>query len=276
MHIEYFLYNDINMLTISDVMNLYKKYDVQASKRFGQNFLVDQEVLNKIININNIENKDIIEIGPGLGSLTNFLLKKAKTVTSYEIDKDMIKVLEGEIHNDNFNLIEGDFLKASFDWEGKRTVIANIPYNITSDILFKLYNNVDKIDYAIIMMQKEVAERLTSKVGTKHYGKLTISTHHFADVTYQFTVPAKSFVPAPKVTSAVVLFEFKNPTNSTEFLKFIKQCFAMRRKTLFNNLKNIFTLEKSQKIINDNNLTFSTRPQEITYEKYVEIFNSIK
>ena len=276
MLIEYFLYNKIDMLTTSNVMDLYKKYDVHASKRFSQNFLIDQNVLNKIIKIINIKNKDIVEIGPGLGSLTKMLLSESKTVTSYEIDKDMVKVLKGEIHNDNFKLIEEDFLKASFDWKGKRTIIANIPYNITSDILFKLYNNTNKIDYAIIMMQKEVAERLTCNVGTKHYGKLTISTQYFADVKYQFTVSEQCFIPSPKVKSAIVLFKFKKVNNPDSFLKFIKQCFSMRRKTLFNNLKKIFDLEKSKNIININGLTFYTRPQEISFKKYVEIFNNLK
>lgn len=263
------------MLKPSDVKDLYEKYNVQASKRFGQNFLVDQNILRNIINAANIKDKEVIEIGPGLGSLTLYLIQEAKQVTSYEIDLDMIRVLNGEIDAPNFELIEGDFLKAELNWEGKKTVVANIPYNITSDILFKLFENSQKIDKAVIMMQKEVAHRLTSPVGSKDYGKLTISAQHFANVNYEFTVPENAFIPAPKVKSAVVTFDFKDVDydKSLSFLKFVKQSFAMRRKTLYNNLKNFLGAEKATEIIQKSELKESVRPQELSYEQFVKLFD---
>ena len=268
------LYN-LTMLKPSDVKELYDKYNVQASKRFGQNFLVDQNILRNIIRAANIESKDVVEIGPGLGSLTLYLIKDAKHVTSYEIDLDMIRVLNGEIDAPNFELVEGDFLKAELNWEGKKTVVANIPYNITSDILFKLFENSQRIDKAVIMMQKEVAHRLTSPVGSKDYGKLTISAQHFANVKYEFTVPENAFIPAPKVKSAVVTFDFKDVDydKSLSFLKFIKQSFAMRRKTLYNNLKNFLGAEKATEILEKSGLKEGVRPQELSYEQFVKLFD---
>lgn len=264
------------MLKLLDIKNLYEKYNVKASKRFGQNFLIDQNILRNIIKVGEVKDKDVIEIGPGLGSLTYYLLNESKTVTSYEIDNDMIRVLEGEINNPKFKLIQGDFLNAELDYNGKRTLVANIPYNITSDIIFKLFENSHKIDKAVIMVQKEVAERLSCPVGSKSYGKLTVSTQHFADVKYEFTVPETAFLPAPKIKSAVITLNFKdiNFTNSKTFLKFVKQCFAMRRKTLFNNLKNFLGADKARELIVTLNLKESVRPQELSYIQFVALFDN--
>lgn len=265
------------MLTQKDVFNLYEKYNVSANKRFGQNFLVDHNILNMIINAGNTKNKDVIEIGPGLGSLTFPLLDNSNSVTSYEIDEDMIRVLRGEIDNPNFKLVEGDFLKASFDWEDKRTVVANIPYNITSDILFTLFKNSSKFDCAILMMQKEVAERLIAPVGDKQYGKLTISANIFADVSKVTLVSPNCFIPAPKVTSMVVKLDFKENAYSEneKFLEFIKKCFTHRRKTFYNNLKLLIGPEKALELIKSMNFKESIRPQEISPNDFRKIFDAI-
>lgn len=274
---QYSLYN-LNMLKISDIKKLYEKYKVNASKRFGQNFLIDQNILKNIIKVADIKNKDVIEIGPGLGSLTYYLLEEAKSVTSYEIDSDMVRVLKGEVDNEKFILIEEDFLRVQLEYQGKRTFVSNIPYNITSDILFKLFENSQKIDRAIIMMQKEVAERLTAKVGSKEYGKLAISAKHFAKIKYEFDVPRDAFLPSPNVDSAVVSFEFNKVDydESKDFLKFVKQCFAMRRKTLFNNLKNFLGAEKARELILKIEKKESVRPQELSYKDFVNVFNNVK
>lgn len=263
------------MLTPKDVMALYDKYEVQASKRFGQNFLVDHNVLNKIIEGADIQGKDVIEIGPGLGSLTIPLLQNAKSVTSYEIDEDMIRVLNGEIVNPNFHLIKGDFLEADFTWEGRKDLVANIPYNITSDILFKLFANSHKFHSATLMMQKEVAERLVAPVGSSEYGKLTISTQIFADVKKVVIAKPQAFIPAPKVTSMVVKLTFNDVdfADQKKLLEFIKLCFAQRRKTLFNNLKNIFGADKARALIETMKLKDSIRPQELSKDQFVELFN---
>ncbi|NQZ65614.1 MAG: 16S rRNA (adenine(1518)-N(6)/adenine(1519)-N(6))-dimethyltransferase RsmA [Mycoplasmatales bacterium] len=266
------------MWSKDEILIIYQKYNIKASKRFGQNFLIDQNVLKIIREIANIKNKEIIEIGPGLGSLTKYLLESAKSVIAYEIDDNMVKVLKNEIKDEKFTLINDDFLKANLDFNNKKTVVANIPYNITSDIIFKFFENSDKIDRAIIMVQKEVAERITSKAGSKNYGKLSVVAQHFADVKYNFTVSRQSFFPAPKVDSAVITFDFKNIdyNESIKFLKFVKQCFAMRRKTLFNNLKNFLGANKAKELIISLDKKETIRPQELSYNDFIKLFNNVK
>lgn len=266
------------MLKQSDILNLYDKYDVAASKRYGQNFLIDHNILNKIIDVSNISGKDVIEVGPGLGSLTLPLLESAKSVTSYEIDDDMIRVLKGEIASPRFHLVEGDFLKASFNWEGKRTIVANIPYYITTDILFKIFENIDKFDKAVLMVQEEVADRITATVGSSEYGKLSVTASYFANVKKEISVSPSCFLPAPKVSSAVISLTFKdiNFANSRKFTDFVKNCFAQRRKTLYNNLKLIIGPEKSKSILIKNGFKESIRPQELSLNDYILIFNDVE
>lgn len=264
------------MFTQKDIFNLYKKYNVSASKKFGQNFLYDKNILEKIINATDINDKHIIEIGPGLGSLTKMLLIKAKKVSSYEIDKEMIKVLKGEILNSKFDLIEGDFLKSNFNWSSKKIIIANIPYNITSDILFKLFENSDKISEAVLMMQKEVGERLLAKVKSKNYGKLTVTTQLFANPEKITLVPPNAFVPMPKVTSIVIKLNFKDSIYDKNILKFIKNCFAQRRKTLFNNLRNFINEDLAKDLIQKMNFKESIRPQEVSKDEFIELYEIIK
>ena len=266
------------MLKPLNIKLLYKKYDIKHSKRFGQNFLIDQNILEKIVNIINIKNQDVIEIGPGLGFLTLKLLEKVKTLTSYELDQDMIKVLKNEINDEKFTLIEGDFLKQEFKFKNQKIIVANIPYNITTDILFKLFKNSHKFSSAIIMVQKEVGARLTSKIGSKNYGKLTISAQHFCKIKQEFKVSSKAFFPQPKVDSVVISLKFNqnNYQDSKNFLEFIKNCFLMRRKTLFNNLKSFLGKEKAQELLLKNNFSENIRPQELSYQNYFDMFNFIK
>ncbi len=268
------------MLTLNDIKDLYKKYDVNASKRFGQNFLINQGVLEKISEVADVKDKDVIEIGPGLGSLTHVLLKDAKSVTSFEIDEDMIKVINGEIEDDNFTLIEGDFLKADLNWKGKKTLVANIPYYITSDILFKIFENSDKFDRCVLMMQDEVASRLSAPTGSKTYGKLTLTTMLYTkNLTKEFVVSPGSFLPAPKVKSAVVSFEMKEMLsgNEKELKEFFKVIFSFRRKTLINNLKELeIEPEESKVILKKMNLKETARPQELSFDQFLALFELCK
>ncbi len=266
------------MLTLKDIKALQSKYELHAKKRFGQNFLIDTNVLTNIAKVANIKDKDVIEIGPGLGSLTTVLLNEAKSLTAFEIDNDMIRVLEGEINNPKFSLIKGDFLKHDLEWEGKRTLVANLPYYITSDILFRLFNNIDKFDRAIVMIQDEVADRLTAPVGSKQYGKLTISANHFTNIKKEFVVKPSSFSPAPKVNSAIISLEFKKESNidSKSFLEFIKHSFRQRRKTLFNNWKEIMDKDKASQLIQELGLAPDIRPQNLTLDNYKKAFLKAK
>ncbi len=268
------------MLSAIDIKDLYKKYDVSASKRFGQNFLINPGVLQKIAEVALVNNKDVIEIGPGLGSLTHVLLEDANTVTSYEIDEDMIRVLEGEIKEDNFLLVKGDFLKAEMSWDGPKTLVANIPYYITSDILFKIFDNASKFDRCLLMMQEEVADRLVAKVGSKTYGKLTLTTKLFTEnIKKEFVVSPGSFLPAPKVKSAVVSFDLRTKFDGDEkeLKEFFKKMFSFRRKTLINNLKEVdIEPDVAKEILEEMNLKATARAQELDFEQFKELFKLVK
>lgn len=265
------------MLTPKQVTDLFNKYEVGPSKRFGQNFLIDGNIISRIIEASEITGKDVVEIGPGLGSLTHSLLPTAKTVTSYEIDEDMMRVLEGEITDPKFTLVKGDFLQARLDWEGKKVLVANIPYNITSDILFKLFENSAKFERAIIMIQKEVGERLLAKPNDPDYSKLTVTANHFGSISKVVLVKSSCFIPAPKVDSMVVRIDFNSNDfkKSEAFVKFAKICFAQRRKTLYNNLKNEYGKDRSEAVLAKCGINPNARPQELSYEKFVEVFEAI-
>ena len=262
------------MLTNRDIKNLYDKYEVSASKRFGQNFLINQKVLEDIIEVSKCKGKDVLEIGPGLGSLTHYLLKEAKTVESYEIDREMIRVLNGEIDDSKFKLVEGDFLKTEFDFKEKKTVVANIPYYITSDILFKIFDNSDKFERATLMIQKEVAERLEAKVGSKQYNKLTLTAKLYTkNLKLEFVVKPESFMPSPKVDSAIITFDLSEPREDhKEIALFFKKCFVQRRKTLYNNLKLFVDPERSKQVIEELGFKESIRPQEVSFDDFIKLY----
>lgn len=250
---------------------------VGAKKHLGQNFLIDKNIIQKIISTANIEGKEVIEIGPGQGAITEILVEKAQNVIAYEIDQDMINILKNKIDASNFILRHEDFLKAEFDWKNKKYVVANLPYYITSKILFKMFDSFDKFEKIIVMVQKEVAERMVAKVNTSDYGKLSISCQFLANIKKEFDIPPSSFWPMPKVTSSIVTMEFfpAFDVNIKEFLEFIKTCFSMKRKTLFNNLKQNLAIDQINEIYSHFNLNNNVRPQQITKEIYYEIFKFI-
>ncbi|QJR44354.1 16S rRNA (adenine(1518)-N(6)/adenine(1519)-N(6))-dimethyltransferase RsmA [Mycoplasma miroungirhinis] len=251
---------------------------IKAKKSLGQNFLEDKNILNKIASVVDIENKNILEIGPGQGALTNILLDKAKNVITYEIDKDMVEILKQNISNPKLQLIYGDFLNANLsNIEQDSIIVANIPYYITTDILFKIFDNSNHFKQAVILMQKEVAERIVAKPSTNEYSKLTVSSNYFCNVKKMFDVSPNAFNPAPKVFSSVVLFEFKKDLefNSREFLSFVKLCFNFKRKKLLNNL--ILKYEKNiiLEIFRTLNFSENIRAQELTLESFKLLFNNL-
>lgn len=250
---------------------------IKPKKYLGQHFLHDQSIIHQIIDLAKLNNAtDVIEIGPGQGALTKELIKFSKSVVAYELDRDLINHLKSSLPSKNLEIINKDFLKVELDWKGKKTVVANIPYYITSDILFKLFESADLFDEAILMIQKEVALRLCAKTGNTNYGKLTIACKYFADVHIGINVLSTSFTPPPKVDSSVVVLKFKkrlfNNKEQKKFLLFVKNCFAMRRKKLSNNLKKI-NLKLTDQQLSKLGLTENTRPQEVSFEKYIQLFN---
>lgn len=242
---------------------ILKKYDFHLKKSLGQNFLVDSNILTKIVESAKIDNKTIVlEIGPGIGSLTEELAKKAKKVISFEIDNRLIPILQDTLSPyKNIEIINQDILKVDVDsviekqeenYE-KVVLVANLPYYITTAIITHLLENTKKISSYVVMMQKEVANRLSAKVGTKDYNSLTILLNYYTNVSYLFTVPKKVFIPAPNVESAVVEIITKSKKDEEidekTFFNFVRNCFSQRRKTLLNNLISNFGKEKKEILI---------------------------
>ncbi len=226
---------------------LVKKYGFRFTKSLGQNFLVDPTVVADIIAGSGITKSDhVLEIGPGVGSLTRALLGAAAHVTAVEIDSELIPILREELKDfPNFTLVEGDVLKTDLKalaGEGPVKVVANLPYYVTTPILLRLLEEDFPWQTITIMIQKEVALRLNAKPGTKDYGSLTVLVAYYADTEMVRLVTPQSFVPQPKVDSVVIRLDRLTekrvtPKNEELFFKVVRQSFAMRRKTLHNTLK---------------------------------------
>ncbi len=213
-------------------------------KRFGQNYLTDRNTILKIVDKFNPQKDDsIIEIGPGRGALTKELSLISDNITAIEIDNRVIETLRTQFPNINF--INQDFLKMDFNQfvsSKKLRIIGNIPYNITSPILFKLIENRALFSDALLMVQYEVARRMVSEPSTKDYGILGVILNYFATVNLEFKISPNVFKPKPKVDSAIVTLQFNkeinNNLNDRFFINVVKAAFGNRRKTLKNSLKN--------------------------------------
>jgi len=245
--------------TISKTKSTLKEHDFYVKKKFGQNFLVDQNTLRNIVEIPSItEDTLTIEIGPGFGSLTEHLLDKSKHVLAYEIDVDLIPILRDNFQTKKLTVLNRDFLKCDIDKDiedlnikyDKVVVVANLPYYITTPIILKIIEESSLIKEMVLMTQLEVANRLTSKPSTKDYNSLSIAIQYKTIAKIALKVPRTVFIPAPNVDSAVVKLsvieniEFK-PKSEKLFYEIVRSSFAQRRKTLVNNIHNKYNLEKS-------------------------------
>lgn len=264
--------------------------DIKVKKKFGQNFLHDENILNKISTAVNIENKNIIEIGPGLGFLTKKLAQHAKKMISYEIDIEMVEYLDENFKEyENLKIVNKDFLKVDLKSEIEKEfknepiiLIANLPYYITTAILTKILEETDKIETMIVMMQKEVALRITGKPSTKDYNSLSVLIQYFTDARLLFNVSPNCFYPAPEVESSVIAVQRKekitNPAiNLDFFLKFNRNIFAQRRKTLMNNLQTAYKIEKQIFIdaFTEQNLSLTIRAENLSVDQIVTLSNYI-
>jgi len=246
----------------------------QFKKRFGQNFLRDQNLLKKIVQTAKINYKHVIEIGPGEGGLTKHAIKEALSLVAYEIDTTLqptLSLIEQSAQNVTF--IYEDFLSLT-KFDTKYThIIGNIPYNITSPILFKVLA-LDHIERATFMVQKEFAERMTASPKTKAYNALSVMMQLSFRTTYEFTVTKKVFYPIPKVDSAIVSLQRKNVSNK-ELNQFVKDCFKQKRKTIINNLYETRNIPKE--MISDALLSLgyveNARAEEVKPEDFVNLFN---
>ncbi|WP_198649761.1 16S rRNA (adenine(1518)-N(6)/adenine(1519)-N(6))-dimethyltransferase RsmA [Staphylococcus agnetis] len=241
---------------------LLEQYGFSFKKSLGQNFLIDVNIINNIIHASGIDERTgVIEVGPGMGSLTEQLAKNAKHVMAFEIDQRLIPVLKDTLSPyDNVTVINEDILKADVKTAinthladcDKIMVVANLPYYITTPILLSLLESNLNIDGYVVMMQKEVGERLNATVGTKAYGSLSIVAQYYTETSRVLTVPKTVFMPPPNVDSIVVkLMKRSTPivqvNNEQQFFKLTKGAFGQRRKTIFNNYQNVFQNGKSLK-----------------------------
>ncbi|WP_322959335.1 16S rRNA (adenine(1518)-N(6)/adenine(1519)-N(6))-dimethyltransferase RsmA [Mycoplasmopsis cynos] len=253
--------------------------EIFAKKKYGQNFLHDNNIIKKIVSLVEINDLNIIEIGPGRGALTKELLKKVKFLTAYEIDVDMVEILKKEISSEKFELINKDFLKVDLSEIKPSIIIANIPYYITSDILFKIFEYREKIKTAILMVQKEVAERIVALNNTSEYSKLSVSSQYLADVKVEFLVPSKCFVPKPKVDSAIISFKFKDNISNQEwkiYKDFFKLCFSNRRKKLSFALKMKYKMDVILKAYDRLKLDQNTRIQELNVSSIIDLYKTLE
>lgn len=284
------------MDTLEITKKILNKYNIRANKRYGQNFLIDDDILNGIVNVANISKEDlVIEIGPGLGNLTKYLLESAGYVIAVEIDKKMIEILNDRFSKyKNFLLLNEDILKVNVDMIIEKVekesgvkyknikVVANLPYYVTTPIIFKLLQDENKINEITIMVQKEVADRMVANVKSKDYGILTLMVKYLADADIKLEVKNTCFIPAPNVTSSVIkLIKDKKYTVSNEKMLFdlIHSSFAQRRKKMINSLvaTRFMNLDKSfiENIFKECNIDFNTRAEELSIEKYIQIVNNI-
>lgn len=280
----------MNPLTNIDIIkHIMKRHGIAFNKKFGQNFLTDEAVVDSISEMSGVSKNDaVLEIGPGIGTLTYSLLSFANKVVSVEIDSGLIPVLSETLSEfDNFELINSDILKLDLNeliqdkFAGEPPfVIANLPYYITSPILMYLLESKIPFKRIVVMVQKEVADRLSSKPGTKDYGVITAAVSYYADVKTLFGVKRDCFIPSPNVDSAVIeLIPRQHPTCKPKsedlFFKTIKASFAQRRKTLLNSISksDYITLPKEEieRAISDCGISPSVRGETLSIDDFAKL-----
>lgn len=266
---------------------LIKKYNFKFSKSLGQNFLIDDSVPKDIVAGAEVNEDDlVIEIGPGVGTLTAQLLNKAKKVVAIELDSDLIPILSKEIgDNPKFTLIHNDALKVNFNEiigdEESVKLVANLPYYVTTPIILKLLKEDYKFKSLTIMIQKEVAERMNAEPGNKDYGSLSLLVQYYCDTKIVRKVAPQCFIPRPKVDSIVIrLDKLTEPKVSVKseklFFDIIRSSFNMRRKTLWNGVKNIgLSKEKLELAFNEADIDPKRRGETLSIQEFAVLSDKI-
>lgn len=282
-------------------MNIYeetkmimRKYNLDFKKKFGQNFLTSEEILDEVISKANISKDDIIlEIGPGIGTLTAKLLETGAEVISVEVDLELVKPLKDRFFMyDNFTIISSDILKVDIynemvkilENKGKKLddrkikVVANIPYYITTPIIFKLLENRNIVSEIYIMVQKEVAERICAKIGTKESSSITYMVSYYTEYLWDIYVDKTKFMPSPKVDSKVIALRFReNPYPEVKdeglYFEIIRTAFLHRRKTFLNSVSSSNKIDKNivSKILEELGIDLKIRAEKITDNMYANI-----
>lgn len=272
-------------------IEIIKKYEFAFQKKFGQNFLIDTHVLDKIISAAGVTKDDcVLEIGPGIGTMTQYLAENARHVVAVEIDSNLIPILNETLADyENVTVIHADILKVDINqiteqYNGGRPikVVANLPYYITTPIIMGLFENLVPIDNITVMVQKEVADRMQVGPGSKDYGALSLAVQYYADPYIVANVPPNCFMPRPNVGSAVIrLTRHKEPPVKTEdpglMFRLIRASFNQRRKTLQNGLNNSpeipFTKEQIMAAVESLGLGPSIRGEALTLDQFASLSN---
>ena len=266
---------------------LVKKYNFKFSKSLGQNFLIDESVLTDIVEGADVDDKDfIIEIGPGVGTLTAKLLMKAKRVTSIELDNDLIPILQEELGEyENFNLIHNDALKVDFNEligdEESVKLVANLPYYVTTPIIVKLLKDGYNFKSLTIMIQKEVAERIDAQPNCKEYGALSVLVQYYCNTSIVRRVAPSCFIPRPKVESIVIrLDRLKEPRVKTKdekiMFELVRAGFNMRRKTLWNAAKAFgLSKEKLEEAFEKSGIDPKRRAETLSIQEFSDLADCI-
>jgi 16S rRNA (adenine1518-N6/adenine1519-N6)-dimethyltransferase len=267
-----------------------KEYGLIPRKGWGQHFLVDRNILNKVIWTAQVEKEDaVLEVGPGLGEMTIALARQAKRVIAIEIDSKLVAILNEKMKNyPNVEVVKSDILKVDFNQFLKKEghpvkVVANLPYQVSTPLLFRFIESKETFSTFILMLQKEVAERMVAHPGGKEYGPLSIFIQMFLDVSIRFFIKPSAFFPPPKVESAVVQMVWKEKpmieTNDEEWFKrVVKACFGYRRKTLVNALKHseLFLPESIELKMEAIGIDPRRRPETLTIQELASMAKALK
>ena len=259
--------------------------DFNFKKKFGQNFIIDENIIDSIINKSDIDkNTLVIEVGPGAGSLTYKLAENSKNVICYEIDTTLKDILANNLKKfDNVDIIYNDFLKQNIKEDIKRYdydklyVVANLPYYITTPILMKIIEDNIGVDKIVVMVQKEVGDRFKAKPNSKDYSSLSVYLNYYFDVKKVLDVSRNIFMPKPNVDSIVVEFSKKEKIhlkNEQLFFKLVRDSFKQKRKNLRNNLKE-YDLEKIANILNKYNFDLTARAEQLDINVFIDIANNL-
>lgn len=273
-----------NIGNIQNTKQLLKDYNLSAKISLGQNFLVDEKVIDKIVS--NMEPSDdlaIIEVGPGLGALSEKLLPVCKKLVSIEIDKNMVKVLNDVFEDeDKFELIHEDILMVNLQELVENLkkeyrdvyLIANLPYYITSEILMRVFELDVPIDMLMVMVQTEFGERLISKHNTKEYRPLTVVAKTFYKSKLSFNISRNVFLPKPNVTSSIVKMVKKNSDiiSRKDYIEFVELCFTQKRKTLYNNLRLKYDEQEVIDMLNKSKIDLKTRPAQCDIADFIRLY----
>jgi 16S rRNA (adenine1518-N6/adenine1519-N6)-dimethyltransferase len=279
----------MEFLTLKEIKKLIEKEGINIKKYLGQHFLIDRNARDKLLSFAELTKKDkVVEIGPGLGSLTEGILEKVKEYYGFEIDEVFCKILQERFSNfPNFHIIKKDFLQTDenfwFSFRGKVKVIGNTPYYLSMPILFHILKFKEKIKLALLTVQKEVGEKFVAKQGSKQYSSVSVLLYIYTDTKICYSLNKNVFYPKPKVDSVVVkIIPLKKPRieidNEKKFFDFLPLIFSYRRKKLTNVIKKVFKIEKEilEKELVKNGISKEKRAEELLPEEIYILYKIVK